>query len=293
MKKTPISYYGGKQRLVPKLLPLIPDHKQYVEPLCGGAALFWAKEPSTHEVLNDADQRVINFWEVVQDARLFAQLAPRIATVLNAEHYHQRAAAILRAPLGRTARSKVAYAWAFWVQANMSFSSRLLGGWGFGCNTADAGSEATSLANRRAAFSQKLQQRLTNVDIFSRDAVDVIGKHNRPDVFMYLDPPYPDSDCGHYATRRDVFERVLDVLPTLKCKWLLSSYPSERLDLLREAHSWHRDDEEMKLSVSGKLNAGKIKTECLTWNYSIQQEPIGLFAAQHLPPRTSKPLITA
>lgn len=27
--KTPITYYGGKQLMVPKILPLIPEHKVY------------------------------------------------------------------------------------------------------------------------------------------------------------------------------------------------------------------------------------------------------------------------
>lgn len=43
--KTPVTYYGGKQTMVSKILPLIPEHKLYAEPFAGGAAIFWAKEP--------------------------------------------------------------------------------------------------------------------------------------------------------------------------------------------------------------------------------------------------------
>ncbi|MFX7879034.1 DNA adenine methylase, partial [Acinetobacter baumannii] len=34
--RTPISYYGGKQRLVSSILPLIPEHNLYCEPFLGG-----------------------------------------------------------------------------------------------------------------------------------------------------------------------------------------------------------------------------------------------------------------
>lgn len=30
--KTPIAYYGGKQNLLKELLPLLPEHKIYIEP---------------------------------------------------------------------------------------------------------------------------------------------------------------------------------------------------------------------------------------------------------------------
>jgi len=43
--KTPISYYGGKQKLVSKILQLVPEHKLYCEPFVGGGAVFW-KESS-------------------------------------------------------------------------------------------------------------------------------------------------------------------------------------------------------------------------------------------------------
>lgn len=41
--KTPISYYGGKQRMLAYILPLVPEHQIYTEAFCGGAAVYWAK----------------------------------------------------------------------------------------------------------------------------------------------------------------------------------------------------------------------------------------------------------
>lgn len=65
--KTPITYYGGKQKLVSTILPLIPAHELYAEPFVGGGAIFWAKEPSNVEVINDTNRELINFYEMCKN----------------------------------------------------------------------------------------------------------------------------------------------------------------------------------------------------------------------------------
>ncbi|MDT8337183.1 MAG: DNA adenine methylase [Candidatus Izemoplasmatales bacterium] len=64
--KTPITYYGGKQSMIKDILPLIPKHKLYVEPFFGGGAVFWAKEKSNTEVINDVNMNIVNFYEVLK-----------------------------------------------------------------------------------------------------------------------------------------------------------------------------------------------------------------------------------
>lgn len=65
-KKTCIKYWGGKQQLVPKLLELIPQHYTYCEPFFGGGALFFAKNLSQNEVINDLNDNMINFYRILK-----------------------------------------------------------------------------------------------------------------------------------------------------------------------------------------------------------------------------------
>lgn len=64
--KTPITYYGGKQKMLSVILPMIPEHSIYVEPFFGGGAVFWAKEPAQVEFINDINGEVANFYRVLQ-----------------------------------------------------------------------------------------------------------------------------------------------------------------------------------------------------------------------------------
>ena len=65
--KPPILYPGGKTNMIKNVLKLIPAHSQYVEPFCGGASIFWAKEMASHNVLNDTFSGILNFYRVVRD----------------------------------------------------------------------------------------------------------------------------------------------------------------------------------------------------------------------------------
>src|SRR5208337_5544416 len=62
----PLSYIGGKHRLARRVIALFPDHTTYVEAFAGGAQVFFHKEPSKVEVLNDLDGEIVNFFRVCQ-----------------------------------------------------------------------------------------------------------------------------------------------------------------------------------------------------------------------------------
>jgi len=65
-----LKWPGGKRRLLPIILPLIPTgFRRYYEPFLGGGAVFFALRPS-HAWLSDADADLINCYERVRTSRV-------------------------------------------------------------------------------------------------------------------------------------------------------------------------------------------------------------------------------
>jgi DNA adenine methylase len=62
----PLSYLGGKNRVARTIISLIPEHTAYVEPFCGGAQVFFHKQPSKVEILNDLNDDIFNFLRICQ-----------------------------------------------------------------------------------------------------------------------------------------------------------------------------------------------------------------------------------
>lgn len=262
MPKTPITYYGGKINLLPETLPRIPEHRVYIEPYFGGGAVFFAKEPSEAEVINDTNVMVVNFYEVVKND--FENLKTKIEATLFSRASYTVALSIYRMP---HLFSKLAQAWAFYIGTQMGFSCKI-GSWGY-----DKYSKRTkSFRNKKLIFNEEIVQRLENVQIENLDALKVIVNRDAEDVMFYLDPPYPNSDQGHYAGfSEEDFENLLRVLSTLKGKFLLSSFPNKTLEKYTKQYGWYTQTFGKPLSASnGALSdKRKRKVEVLTANYPI------------------------
>ena len=261
--KTPISYYGGKQLMLREILPKIPGHVIYVEPFFGGGAVFFAKPQSPVEVINDINSEVYNFYlqlQVNTDA-----LAWMIETTPYSRVAHAKAALIYNNPEFFTDTER---AWAFWVQSNMSFGSRINGGFGYGLDN----SVSLKIKNKKLLISLPLRERMSLVAIENSDALKVIRSRDSAETFFYCDPPYPDTDLGHYrGYTMDNFLELLDVLSQIKGKFLLSSYPYPELTKLTEKNKWFSESFEKVLSVAKvKTGTRKRKVEVLTWNYNAE-----------------------
>jgi DNA adenine methylase len=256
--KTTISYYGGKQKLVSTILPMIPVHVLYCEPFCGGAAVFFGKEKSEVEVINDTNAELITFYKVVQTD--FISLEKEIRISLHSRRLHHDAEVIYSNP---HMFSDLKRAWAVWVLAAQGFASMLDGSWGY---DKKKGTTSKKISGKRETFSEELAYRLQDVQIECTDALRIIESRDTKDSFFYVDPPYFNSNCGHYdGYSREDFLRLLDRLSKMEGRFLLSSYPSEELSIYIQNCGWKTKSIEQQVSVC-KVR-GKKKTEVLTWNY--------------------------
>lgn len=259
--KTPLSYYGGKQRLLHHILPLIPEHRIYTEAFCGGAAVFWAKQPSPVEVINDLNEGVVGFWRMLKTE--FDALKAEIELTPHSREIYKDAMHVLERP---HLFDDLKVAWAFYIGCIHGFSS-MPGSWGYD----SSGSTTRKINNKKSEFGPHLTQRLASTQIERNDGLRVIASRDAEDAFHYVDPPYHNSDCGHYSGYSETdFENLLQLLGKVKGKFLLSSYPSDILKRYSQANGWHTIEVVQSVAVTGKRSTAKKKIEVLTANYPIK-----------------------
>lgn len=184
MLKPLISYYGGKQRLAPYVVPLIRQipHSVYTEPFAGGAAILYAKgRPETkdsssyREAINDISELIINLYRV---ARAHPdELQRRIELTLYSQSEYRRAIEYCKA--GH--EDPIELAWATYVNAQMSFANKMNGGWGMGLNSRNS---ASTWVQKQSRLPECLE-RLKDVHIGCEDALRFIKRWDSPQSLHY------------------------------------------------------------------------------------------------------------
>ena len=267
--KTCIKYWGGKQQLVSRLLKLIPKHFAYCEPFFGGGALFFAKPPSKNEIINDINDNMVNFYRILKRSTTFEQLAEEIDLTLYSEWQYKQARELWKLGMDR---DKVLRAWAVFVLSHQSFSGNLGSSWAHSSGK----NQADYFQRVKKNFDHRYVRRLEHVQIFCRDALNVIENMDSPDTFFFLDPPYVDTSLGHYdGYTMENYIALLECLRSVQGKFLLTTFPTAVLEQYSEENSWKTIKNEMHLSAS--VTAGKKKTEVFTMNYAMDNEQLGLF----------------
>jgi len=260
--RTPIVYYGGKLSILNELLPLFPNHKIYTEPFMGGGAVYFAKEPSQSEIINDTNNFVCNFYTILKthytaikktvDSTLFSRSTYKVAlTMYTTPHLF----------------NDIQKAWAFWVLTNQGFSG-IIGSWSYDKDS----SKVKTFNTKKLRFTKELAQRLEHTQVENNDAIKVIQSRDTVDTFHFIDPPYVGADQGHYKgyTRQDFIE-LLETLALLDGKFLMTTYDSELLDTYVKKYGWFQKKLDKPLTSSNsKTPKRKRKVEVLTTNYKIQ-----------------------
>ena len=245
------------------ILPIIPEHKIYIEPFFGGGAVYWAKEPARTEIINDVNMNIVNFYEVLKHS--YFELRKRIEATLHSRETYKKALIIYECPW-LFADDPVVRAWAFYVCTNQWFSAQI-GSWSY-----DLNKRAITVQNKIDAFSEQLSERLKYTQIEQNQAHKVIQSRDSEDTFCYADPPYIDSNQGHYCGyTHDHFRRDLDALCGMRGKFLLSSYPSTILDEYVKKYKLYTKEIDKALCVGNgaKLSKRSRKIEVITANYPI------------------------
>ena len=261
---SPIIYYGGKSSMLDNIIPIIPKHEVYTEVFFGGGAVFFAKQKSFNETINDRLDIVVNFYKQLKQN--YKSLSQMIQSTLCSRSDHDKALLIIK---NKTLFSSVDVAWAFWMLCNFSYGNKIGGGLKY--SNIQSTVVPKILKKKKELFTQFLVERVQECCIENREALQVLASRNIKDAFHYLDPPYPDADQGHYKgyTFNDFQKLLLWCQDTCKGKFLLSNYNSEMLNCFIEKNNWWK--KEFKINNKGMRKNDIHKIEVLVANY----KPLG------------------
>lgn len=270
--KTPITYYGGKQTMLKHIMPLVPKHDIYVESFAGGAAVFFAKQPSRMDVINDLNGELINFYRTIVNN--YDALKSEIERTLHSRTHHESAWFIYNHPDDFT---NVQRAWAVWTLSKMGFAGQLSNSFGF---DKSEGRHPRRVNCAKDAFTVELKKRLEITTIEQDDAFKVISRYDTHQTFHFIDPPYVGSDMGHYSNMFDDadLERLLQLCRTLTGKFMLTMYPNDVIRSYSDKNNWIIHAVDRQVSAC-KTENRRRQEEWMVCNYvpPMEQSSLNLF----------------
>ena len=172
-------YFGGKYRMVKKLLPLFPKHFSYIEPFCGSCVVLLNKPPSRKEVVNDKDDNIYNLFTVIKN---------RPDEFYNSFKYTFTSRTYFNNLLNTDIRklTEIQRAHRFFYFINHVYNSAPT-------NTSFRTSKYYTSTLSYTSLQDKINsvyERLKNTIIECLDYKNLINKYDYEKVFYFIDPPY-------------------------------------------------------------------------------------------------------
>ncbi len=208
-----IPYIGGKSKLAQAIIGHFPEHKCYVEVFAGAANVFFRKEPSHTEVLNDINSDLITLYRVVKHhlEEFYRQLKWLLVSRDEFERFQQIPPETLT-DIQRAAR--------YYYLAKTSFGGRVAGQ-SFGY--APSSPPRFNLMRIEEDLSAA-HLRLSRVYIENLSYGEILKRYDRPYSLFYLDPPYynNEDDYGKGIFGKPDFPLLSETLAKIDGRFILS-----------------------------------------------------------------------
>lgn len=245
------------------ILPLFPEHREYLEPFIGSGAVFLNKKPAKVECINDLDGRLINFFRIVRERT--QELIDLLTLTPYAREEFQLAGEVSDDPLEDARR--------YFVRSTMSFGGITHTIRRMNSYRVDVQESRMNIAACISKYNTKIKnlpavlERLREAQIDNRSAFYLIPKFNFPTTFQYQDPPYDHSsrtntnDYKYEMTTEDHVKLAL-LNHQSKAMIMISHYDDELYNHLYR--DWHKH-----LGPIRKTNLSKstVNREAVWMNY--------------------------
>jgi DNA adenine methylase len=211
MNNKPIlPWMGGKRLLLKHIFPL-PEHNCYVEPFCGGAALFFAKEPSKVEIINDINGDLINLYRVVKHHLEEFLRHFKYALISRSEYLMQQ-------KINPDTLTDIQRAARFFYLQKLAFGGKTTGQ-NFG-TAASSPPRLNLLRIEEDLSTAHLRLARTTIEHLPWD--NVIKRYDRDYSLFYLDPPYWGTTGYGMPFEFDNYLKMATLAKTIAGKMIIS-----------------------------------------------------------------------
>jgi len=208
---SPLSYVGGKSRLAKKIISRFPEHTCYCEVFAGAAWVFFKKEPSKVEVLNDRDKELVNLFRIIQNH--FEEFVKQFKYFIISRKIFD----ILKRQDPFTL-TDIQRAVKYFYLLKVAFGARLNNpSYGYGT----AGPSRLNILTLEENILE-MHWRLARVNIESLDWKECVGRYDRAHTLFYLDPPYYGCKGYRHNFKEEDFVALAASLGQIKGKFVLS-----------------------------------------------------------------------
>ena len=187
---------------------IMPQHTVYAEPWFREGEVFFKKHPSRREVLNDPDERIVNFYTTARTR--WNELMFLLEGTLHSESLSNLADNIY---FGRKKMDDLYRAWAVWLRYSRDRVNR--NAWLVDTSAWLAGGREESVLGGKV--NKALAERLYNVLLVNHTVPDFLVETDSEETFFYIRP-----------TDRKEAMALTDMLPVLKGKFTFY-YPDKRI----------------------------------------------------------------
>lgn len=243
------------------LCGFVPRHERYIEPFCGGAKLFFTKTPSPIEILNDADDILVNLYRVIQNDKKRRELikilnkTPYARSVFN--HFRQV-----------NPEDEIEKAARYFYLSKASFAGDVARG-GFACPSKNTIRNPAQTYQKSIDALEHIAKRLQGVTIECLDYKDCISKYDSESSLIFVDAPYLQGNSRQYYEHSFTLEnhkKLRSLLNSIRGKTMFCHYEHPEIDKLYSG--WHRYTfESFKGSYKSDGEAKPITNECLYTNF--------------------------
>lgn len=267
--KSPVNRIGGKSFLATRLSSMIPVHVLYCEPFCGAGHLLFSKTPSRVEVLNDIDDHLITFFEVIKDGAKRSKLIETLQYLPYSRRLWQEIRTNWKQ--GNVPGDEIErVSWWYYLNRTTFAGDQKRGG--FAVPSTTGRNPVQSFRNAIDSF-EDIARRLQNVTIENLPYAECIRRYDSQDTLFYCDPPYLDAEhyYGKDSFGQDDHYKLSELLHGMKGKAMVSHYQNSLYDELYKG--WHRYEYQSFKGSCKSNGEGKPKTvEILYCNFEALRQ---------------------